>query len=96
MSKYFDSIHVRFNQLCSFLPMKCVQRCVDELHKISCNSYYILITQQRLERASISSWSGSSTGFKLKILVKIMIKSSLVLIPAVVNCGSPGDVPNGS
>ena len=47
----FDSIHVHFNHLGSFLPRKCVH----ELHKISCNSYYILITQQRLVGASISS-----------------------------------------
>ena len=31
--------------------MKCVHKCVVELHKISCNGYYVLITQQRLERA---------------------------------------------
>ena len=42
----YDSIHVRFNHLCSFLPMKCDHKCVDEFHKISCNSYNILITQQ--------------------------------------------------
>ena len=59
----FDSIHVHFNHLCSFLPMKCVHKCVDELHKISCNSYCILITQQWLEGASISSWGGSPTSF---------------------------------
>ena len=59
----FDSIHVRFNHLCSFLPMKCVHKCVDELHKIGCNSYYILITQQRPEGASILSWGGSPTSF---------------------------------
>ena len=29
--------------LCSFLPMKCVHKCVDESHKISCYSYYTLI-----------------------------------------------------
>ena len=58
-----DSIHVRFNHLCSFLPMKCVYKCVDELHRISHNSYYILITQQRPEGASISSWGSSSTSF---------------------------------
>ena len=29
--KYFDSIHVRFNHSCSFLPMQCVYKCVDEL-----------------------------------------------------------------
>ena len=58
----FDSIHVLLN-LCSFLPMKCVHKCVDELHKISCNSCYILITQQRPEGASISSWGGSPTSF---------------------------------
>ena len=44
----FDSIHVHFNHLGSFLPRKCVH----ELHKISCNSYYILITQQRPERGA--------------------------------------------
>ena len=32
--------------------MKCVHKCVDELHKISCNSYLILITQQQLELGS--------------------------------------------
>ena len=30
----FDSIHVCFNDLCLFLPMKCVHKCVDELHKL--------------------------------------------------------------
>ena len=59
----FDCIQVHFDRLCSFLPRKCVHKCVDELHNISCNSYYILITQQRPERASISSWGGSPTSF---------------------------------
>ena len=55
----FDSIHVRFNHLCSFLPMKCVHKCVDELHKlVAIASIIILITQQRPEGASISSWGG--------------------------------------
>ena len=35
------SIHVCFNQLWSFLPMKCVHKFIDELRKISCNSYYV-------------------------------------------------------
>ena len=30
----FDSIHVRFNHLCSFLAMRCVYKRVDELHKL--------------------------------------------------------------
>ena len=30
---FFNSIHVRFNHLYSFLPMKGVHKCVDELHK---------------------------------------------------------------
>ena len=42
----FDYICVSINHLCSFLPMKCVHKCVDELHKISCSSYCTLITQQ--------------------------------------------------
>ena len=40
MSNIFYSIHVQFNHLCSVLPIKCVHKCVDELHKISCNSDY--------------------------------------------------------
>ena len=59
----FDSIHVRFNNLCSFFPMKCAHKCIDELHKISCNSYYILITHQRSEGASISSWAAAPRFF---------------------------------
>ena len=35
-----DSIHVHFSHLYSLLPMKCVHKCVNELHRISCNSYY--------------------------------------------------------
>ena len=59
----FDLTCIRFNYLYSFLPVKCVHKCVDELHKISCNSYsnYILITQQRPKGASISSWGSSPT-----------------------------------
>ena len=43
----FDSLHmhVHLYYSCLFLPIKCVHKCVDEFHKISCNSYYILITQ---------------------------------------------------
>ena len=48
----FDPIRVHFSHSCSFLPIKCVHKCADDLHKISCNSYYILITQQRPERGA--------------------------------------------
>ena len=65
----FLTILVRFNHLCSFLPMKCVHKCVDELHKISCNSYYTMITQQRTDGASILSWGSSPTSYSLEILV---------------------------
>ena len=37
---YSYPLHHHF---CSFLPKRCVHKCVDELHKISCNSYYIII-----------------------------------------------------
>ena len=54
----------------SFLPMKCVHKCVDELHKISCYSYYILLTQQRPKGASKYFELGRQPmSFQLEILV---------------------------
>ena len=44
-----------------FLPMKCVHNCVDELHKLV--AITSIITQHRLEGASILSWGGSPTSF---------------------------------
>ena len=45
------------------LAVNCVHKCVDELHKISYSSYYILTTQQQPEGESISSWGGSPMSF---------------------------------
>ena len=67
----FHSINVHFDHLCSLLPMKRVHKCVDELQVVySCN--YILITQQRLEGASISSFF-----FSLEILVQHSLLTSI-------------------
>ena len=37
---FFDSMHVRFNYLCSFLSLKCVHKCIDDLHKIVAIAMY--------------------------------------------------------
>ena len=68
----FDSIHVCFNKLCSFLPMKCVRNCADELHRTSSyfelknswaagaplNLKYLLATSQCMFNSS-NSWGCS-------------------------------------
>ena len=56
----FDSFHVRFNHLCrSILAYEvCSQY---DLHKLV--AIASIITQHRLEGASILSWSGSPTSF---------------------------------
>ena len=48
--------------------MKCVQKGVDELHKISCNSYYTLIAQQQPEGEVFRVGVAAPSFFNLKYL----------------------------